>query len=292
MDFGYKFKSALFGFSKKDVIRCIEELHASHEETVEQLNQQLAETKQELADVNAKLTESNTAVVELNRRFEEQRQKNAALEKVVKRLVDSRSEAEKDMTLLKQRATAANNKSAEMILKNNELARKLKEAQEKVEKYDRLTQDISDVMLEARQISEKIREDANEEAAGIVEGAKQSVASIRADMDLFQRKICQVSHSLEQVTQNLRREVGRIEDSFTELNDRMDRLEIPQPVPAQEEAEIKDAKEAVQADVPVQPPAESRPVSREERKTAVKASARTAHRNSVTDLIEKFKGLM
>ena len=126
--------------------------------------------------------------------------------------MDNRADNESEISQLKQRVAAINNKAGELQLKNNELARKLSEANEKVEKYDALTQDISDVMLEAQQMSARLREDAHEEAAQIVDGARQSAARARSDMDLFQRRIGQISHSLEQLVQKLQKEIGRIEE--------------------------------------------------------------------------------
>ena len=228
MEFGYKFKSALFGFSKRDVMRCIGELNAAHEEALSELREQCQAAEQNGSDLSGRLQAAHEALLELKRQLRGQEKKSAALETVVKRLVDNRADNESEISQLKQRVAAINNKAGELQLKNNELARKLSEANEKVEKYDALTQDISEVMLEAQQMSARLREDAHEEAAQIVDGARQSAARARSDMDLFQRRIGQISHSLEQLVQNLQKEIGRIEESFTELNDGLDQLKTPE----------------------------------------------------------------
>lgn len=275
MEFGYKLKTALFGFSKRDVLKCVEELNATHEEALSDLREQVSAAEAAGVAVEEKLGDAREAVLELNRRLEDQQKKSVALETVVKRLVENRTDSENEISQLKERVTADNNRFAELVLKNNELARKLNEANQKVEKYDALTQNISDVMLEARQMSAHLREDAEEKAGRILEGARESAAQVRTDLDLFQRKIGQIGSSLEKLMDSLQDEVGRIEQSFDDLNDGLDRLE--------------DVPERVQPGQPDEKP-ESTPAEPAKAERKQTAQERPVHKPSgVTDFFGKFR---
>ena len=271
MEFGYKFKSSLFGFSKKDVMRCIKELNETHQVTLAELEEEGRATQAQKREVDAKLTEAHSAVVELKRQLEEAEKKNAALETVVRRLVDNRNENEAEISQLKQRVTAQNNQNAELLLKNNELYRKLGEANSKVEKYGALTKDISDIMLEAQQMSLHLKEEAGEEASRIVEDAKQSVVLVRSDLDQFQRRVGQISRSLEQLTGSLHEEVVKIERSFDDVNITLDSLGVPENTPVKAERESKSEK----------------PVAPLPQKTG--DTGRAAHRNGSVDFFGKFR---
>lgn len=271
MEFGYKFKSSLFGFSKKDVMRCIKELNETHQVTLAELEEEGRAAQAQKREVDAKLTEAHSAVVELKRQLEEAEKKNAALETVVRRLVDNRNENEAEISQLKQRVTAQNNQNAELLLKNNELYRKLGEANSKVEKYDALTKDISDIMLEAQQMSLHLKEEAGEEASRIVEDAKQSVVLVRSDLDQFQRRVGQISRSLEQLTGSLHEEVVKIERSFDDVNITLDSLGVPENTPVKAERESKSEK----------------PVAPLPQKTG--DTGRAAHRNGSVDFFGKFR---
>lgn len=242
MEFGYKFKSSFFGFSKKDVVKCIKELNESHQEALSELEEQVGTAETEKKELDVKLAGAHSAIVELNRQLEESEKKTEALETVVRRLIDNRNDNETEISQLKQRVTAQNNQNAELILKNNELNRKLNEANSRVEKYDALTKDISDIMLEAQQMSLRLKEEAGEEASRIVEDAKQSAARVRSDLDQFQRRVGQISRSLEQLTGSLRDEIGKIERSFDDVNGTLDSLGTAENPPAEpkEKAEVVD----------------------------------------------------
>lgn len=234
MEFGYKFKSSLFGFSKKDVMQCIKELNETHQQTAAELEESRNKAERERDVLSVKLSEAHEAVVTQKRILEENQKKTEALETVVRRLVENRAENEREISQLKERLTAQNNRNAEFLLKNNELTRKLNDATAKVEKYDALTKDISDIMLEARQMSLHLKEEAGEEASRIVENAKDSAVKVRADLDQFQRRIGQISRSLEELTNSLREEIGRMERSFDEVNESMDALDVPEAVRAED----------------------------------------------------------
>ena len=80
MEFGYKFKSALFGFSKHDVMRCIGELNTAHEEALSELREQCQATEQNSSDLSGRLQAAHEALLELKRQLREQEKKSAALE--------------------------------------------------------------------------------------------------------------------------------------------------------------------------------------------------------------------
>jgi chromosome segregation ATPase len=271
MEFGYKFKSSLFGFSKKDVVKCIKELNEAHQEALSELEEEGRAVEAEKRELDAKLSEAHGAVVELKRQLEEAEKKNTALEAVVRRLVENRNENETEISQLKQRVAAQNNQNAELLLKNNELYRKLEEANSKVEKYDALTKDISDVMLEAQQMSLRLKEEAGEEASRIVEDAKQSAVRVRGDLEQFQRRVSQISRSLEQLTASLHEEVVKIERSFSDVTVTLDSLGVPE-------------KPVVKAE---RDPKLERPVAPLPKKTGDTGQA--AHRNSSTDFLGKFR---
>lgn len=269
MEFGYKFKSALFGFSKRDVVKCIKELNETHQEAIEELEEQGRTAEAEKREKEEKLSEAHSVLLELKRQLEEADKKTEALESVVRRLVDNRNDNEMEISQLKQRVTAQNNQNAELVLKNNELNRRLGEAESKVEKYDALTKDISDIMLEAQQMSLHLKEEAEEEAGRIVEDAKQSAVQVRADLDQFQRRIGQISRSLEQLTGSLHEEIGRIERSFDDVNGTLDSFGMSQPSPA-----LQEESPAEKPAVPLQ------------RKTTGSAPV---HRSGNVDFFGKFK---
>jgi len=232
MEFGYKFKSALFGFSKKDVMRCIRELNESHQEELVELEEEGRAAAAKQQEAEQKLSNTSEALVELKRQLEENQTKNTALETVVRRLVENRNDNEAEISQLKQRITAQNNQNGELVLKNNELERKLREANEKVRRYDELTKDISDIMLEAQKMSTRLRDDAEKEAAGILADAHRSSAKVRADLDVFRTRVAEISRSLEQLTESLHAEVGKIETSLGEVNDSVEALGVPPAEPS------------------------------------------------------------
>lgn len=238
MDFGMKFKTALFGFSKKDVISCIQELNESHLQDLEEVRLEVAEMQKKCDEFQEACEENGRRLSDSVQQCEQYQKKNQALESVVKRLIEERKEGEAEITRLRQTSLANSSRISELQFSNHEFQRKLDEAEDKLEKYSELCENISDVVLDAQKISAQLQQDAQQQAKQIVDEAQRSVGQIGSDARQYRNELDQISESLNDVILQLQKELEEIEKNFSGNSSLAEELKV---VPVLEKKPVKRA---------------------------------------------------
>jgi chromosome segregation ATPase len=215
MDFGLKFKTALFGFSKKDVVRCIQELNEDHSEELEELRAEISEIQKKYESLQKVIEEKEQLISTYVQQRDEQQKKNQALESVVKRLIDERKDAEAEITRLRQASLSNSSRISELQFSNHDLQKKLDEAEDKLDKYNELCENISDVMLDAQRASAQLQQNAEHEAKQIVDEAHRSVEQIGDDARKYHHELDTISQSLNNAILQLQTQLENMENRFS-----------------------------------------------------------------------------
>lgn len=231
MDFGMKFKTSLFGFSKKDVISCIQELNESHQQELEEVRLEVAAAQKKYDELQEISAETSRMLSDSEQQCEQYQKKNQALESVVKRLVEERKDGETEITRLRQASLTNSSRISELQFSNHELQRKLDEAEDKLDKYNELCENISDVMLDAQKISTQLQQDAERQAKRIVDEAQRSVEQIGSDARRYHSELDQISQSLNDVIAQLQKRLEEMEKSFSESGSSVEDERETAPVP-------------------------------------------------------------
>ena len=235
MDFGMKFKTSLFGFSKKDVISCIQELNESHQQELEEVRLEVAAAQKKYDELQEISAETSRMLSDSEQQCEQYQKKNQALESVVKRLVEERKDGETEITRLRQASLTNSSRISELQFSNHELQRKLDEAEDKLDKYNELCENISDVMLDAQKISTQLQQDAERQAKRIVDEAQRSVEQIGSDARRYHSELDQISQSLNDVIAQLQKRLEEMEKSFSEsgssVEDERETVPVPEKKP-------------------------------------------------------------
>ncbi len=223
-----RFKTAIFGgFRRKDVLECFDRFVTEKADEMKMLNDQIAELRELLAAQE----KERTAFVEEKERLIAERQqvaeRLAICEKALvmqKEKIDSmaanndiaESESKASRQLLKERDV----KIAFLEDKNQKLILKMEAYERKSKKYDALSVEIGEMMLEAKQSAESIIRQGEERSAKLTADANSEVDRLSADLNQFLQQLNHIKSTLHSVTDGMENKLQSIENSvnYTQAN--------------------------------------------------------------------------
>lgn len=232
-----KFKKSLFGgFRRRDVLQFIEEFAGEKAdeineltEKVNQLQTKLNDTQTELQTRCAERNQIATERAELAEKAKKQEERLAAIEMD---LAKRESESKASLQLLKERDV----KIAFLEDKSQRLAVKLEACENKSRKYDQLSVEIGEMILEAKQSAEVIIRQAEHRSAELTAETDAAVDHLSADLQCFLQQLGQIKANLHTMLGNVDAQIETIENSLYTAKDQIKTFQSSKPAPKQQES--------------------------------------------------------
>ena len=237
MEYGRRFKRSLFGgFKRRDVLQCFDEYAAEKADEISELTARIE-------DLQKKLSEGEAAVARAKEENEQAQKDQAALreklseyEKILElqktQLLSasenkSRAEAESkaSLQLLKERDV----KIAFLEDKTQKLTLKLEESERKGKKYDSLSVQIGEMMLEAKSSAEGIIRQAEARSVQMTAEASQAVDRLSADLNLFLEQLNHIKTTMHSLTDGVDTKIQSLEASISSTQDNLSSFQKTQP---------------------------------------------------------------
>lgn len=236
-----KFKKSLFGgFRRRDVLQFIEEFAAEkadeiHDltEKVNQLQAKLNDTQTELQTRCAERNQIATQREELAEKAKQQEERLAVMEEDLKK---ASSESKASLQLLKERDV----KIAFLEDKAQKLTIKLEACESKSRKYDKLSVEIGEMILEAKQSAEVIIRQAEHRSAELTAETDAAVDNLSADLQCFLQQLGQIKTNLHTMLGNVDSQIETIENSLYTAKDRIKNFQSSKPAPRQQDTTEQD----------------------------------------------------
>ena len=223
MEYGNRFKRSLFGgFKRADVLKCFEELS---EEKTNEINDLLTE-KQKLSDQLGAAKASLEQAEEVRKAIEQEKDSLAREAEELKQIVEDQntrleratgetekaaSESRASLQLLKERDV----KIAFLEDKTQKLTLKLEASESKSRKYDKLSVEIGEMMLEAKQSAEQIIRQAQLRSEQMAAEADTAVDTLSLDLETFLQQLGQIKNSLHSLMGSVDNQLQSIENSLS-----------------------------------------------------------------------------
>ena len=223
MEYGGRFRRAFFGgFRRKDVLKCFDEFSAEKTDEINGLNQQLEDVRKQLEEKESALTKAEEEQAGLASEKEELTQRLSACEAELERQKElaeaaraakekAEAESKASLQLLKERDV----KIAFLTDKSQALAQKLEESERKGKKYDDLSVEIGEMMLEARHSAEQIIRQAKERSAQMTAETGHEVDRLSADLTLFLQQLNHIKATMHSLTDGVDTKIQSLEASIS-----------------------------------------------------------------------------
>lgn len=194
------FKTTTFGgFDKKSVLTYIDTLsqqfRAAEEEYTEKLNSYAQAQDSQVAHIK-KLEENlalaNEQVSQLQKQLDEQRELASQAQEMISGLDSQNKELHKKLS--------DNDREMQIQLERcRQLQFKAESLDYKSKKYDEISNQIGDAIIEARQSADKIIETANEQADEITQKAKDYMKNFYSELSSFNSDATRLRKSIEEI---------------------------------------------------------------------------------------------
>lgn len=223
MEYGGRFRRAFFGgFRKKDVLKCFEEFSAEKTDEINALTGQLEELKKQLAEKDTALSAAQEGQASLSSQKEELEQRLSALEEELAQQQEdakaaraekekAESESKASLQLLKERDV----KIAFLNDKSQALAHQLEESERKGKKYDDLSIEIGEMMLEAKHSAELIVRQAQDRSAKMTAETGQELSRLSADLTLFLQQLSHIKATMHSLSDGVDTKIQSLEASIS-----------------------------------------------------------------------------
>ena len=208
-------KQALFktsvvgGFNKSEVLTYIDELSSSSKEMEKQLGEKITE----LEAANQKLGE-DIALVTL--KLETAQEKLESEQNKIRELTAQLSDISLDMAKYKQLSEEKDRELKILKEQNRQLQFKAESFEYKSKKYDDMSQQIGDALIEAKEKAEQIILQANVRAKGIVRNAT-------SEMESFSGQMAYLKEDVARVREHLAQAVAQMEEKLNVLDGMIDK---------------------------------------------------------------------
>lgn len=248
MEYGNRFKRSLFGgFKRADVLKCfgelseektteINELHADKQKLGEELEAAKAAQEQAKAAQTAIEEEKEALAREAEALKQIVESQNARLDQAVKDAEKAASESKASLQLLKERDV----KIAFLEDKVQKLTLRLEASESKSQKYDKLSVEIGEMMLDAKQSAEQIIRQAQLRSDQMAAEADTAVDTLFLDLDTFLQQLSQIKNSLHTLMGSVDNQLQSIENSLSSAQENIRSYKSGRQAPPADEKQEKD----------------------------------------------------
>ncbi len=169
------FKTALGGFDKKAVLDYIYELDRGAAAAQDELKKELAASRSESDSLKKELESAGERIIFLENAIENSYNEQQSKEEEMRAELSCMDE---EIARLKKQLEQKELELSMQIEHSKQLTKKLEDAQEKNQRYEKASIDVGMSILEARQTAKQIVEDANRKADDIVKDAVSYMGDI------------------------------------------------------------------------------------------------------------------
>lgn len=251
MEQGFSFKTSLFGgFEKKAVLKFISEqieqrTLAENESAkqIQELSQKAQAMESRAADYENRVTHLEETLIERDSRMNKAEALAQDLTAQVERLSAALREKDREVQIQAER--------------NRQLQQKAEEMEQKAIKYDAISEEIGELMLEAKKNAAAVEKQARCSAEQIVGGARTGAIAYRNLFGAVCQEVQQMHAGMQQSQQQLEEQMAELEEQLRrmmqELGENLAALDEPSG-PAQDTPDEEEPGDALQE--PVVPPAQ------------------------------------
>ncbi len=239
-----KFKKSLFGgFRRKDVLQFIEEFTAEKADEIHDLTERTNQLQTDFdaaqAELQARCAERNWLATERAKLEETTKQQEERLSALEEELAKSTSESKASLQLLKERDV----RIAFLEDKTQRMTIKLEACESKSRKYDKLSVEIGEMILEAKQSAEAIIRQAEHRSEELTAKTDEAVNTLSDDLQGFLEQLGQIKANLHTMLGNVDAQIETIEHSLNTANSRIQSYQSNKPtLQPQEEAETPETE--------------------------------------------------
>lgn len=202
------FKTKVFGgFNKKQVLSYLDDVHA-------EFNEKSNELQKEIDELNKQCDALKDDCNQLTEAVNNKDEKNKNLEKKMAILLEEKNTVEEN---LKQ-------KESEISVCKEQVRRAVFEMESmkvKCEKYDKIHDEINDLMSEANNMADKIKRDAKLEAEAIIKEANEKADNItkeaKADTKTLSSNLVAVNDDIKSIKTGLVDITNQVEEKVKEI---------------------------------------------------------------------------
>lgn len=229
MAYNNRFRRSMFGgFRRKDVLECFEKFSEEKADEVKELTDQIEELRLQLDQKEEQLRlqqetfaeERDALIAEKEEILAEKAQMVAEREQIdeqvnaIKQVMLEQKAQMDGMTLAREQAESESKASRQLLKerdvkiafledKNQKLILKMEGFERKSRKYDALSVEIGEMMLEAKQSAESIIRQAEERSARLAADADHEVERLSADLTQFLQQLNEIESSINSTQSNL-----------------------------------------------------------------------------------------
>ncbi|MBC8570100.1 hypothetical protein [Zongyangia hominis] len=197
MDKQVLFKTSVMGgFNKTEVLTYIDELSSSSKEMEKRLGDKIAE----LEASNQQLGEDIAAV---NEKMNEAQSRLEIEQARVRELTVQLSEASLDMAKYKQLCEEKDREIKIQREQNRQLQFKAESAEYKSKKYDEMSQQIGDALIDAKEKADQILADAKVQSKGILHSAAAAMESFSGQMVYVKEDVARIRDTLHDTVEQM-----------------------------------------------------------------------------------------
>ena len=222
------FRSALSGYNREDVNRYILDLNRRMEEQQDSIRRTSEETEARIADLRKKHDEAVSQTAEAQKAVSEAENVIAALREELDHLRHEAENLRNAVSTETSRAAAAEDSLAQAQKTISALEQELssrpagEDSTEKSQKYDQISSQIGDILINANQSADKILTSAHIQASRIVTETEEEANYIRTRLsDTADEMLTAISAQLHLSTENC---VTELMTAVREMRDSADSL--------------------------------------------------------------------
>lgn len=215
MAYNNHFRRSVFGgFRRKDVLDCFDTFLAEKADEIKELNNRIEELQRQLTEkeghAQAQIAE---ITVQKNEAIAERDQVKEQLATCEQALSDRTNRLEE--LIAAQSRVASETKAAQHLLKekdvkiafledkNQKLILKMEAFERKSRKYDALSAEIGEMMLEAKQSAESIIRQAEERSMKLTTSTGNEIDRLSADLEQFLHQLSHIENSINSTQANI-----------------------------------------------------------------------------------------
>lgn len=226
------FKSKIFGgFSKKDVLSYVDEMHQKAKNIEQELDNKIDALEKSNKELNIEILGYKEQILEIEQEVDSEKQKNSDLSFIIQDLKDE-IEAQKRIVDTKEREISLHLESNRQLrMKNETLASKNK-------KFEELECQIADTMLEAKKAATVMLNEAQKKADEVtsqstlaVADIKENIAGFRAEIAVLKSAFNAFSNAFTKQLESLESATENAEKSLDIKPKSQDAKEVEQQMP-------------------------------------------------------------
>lgn len=238
MEYGDKFKKAVFGgFSRQDVLHCIEELNTQHTEELEAERAEKASLQQQVTELQAQLAAAQKANEELAAQNEARSRDFAQCEEKINKAIEISNEQKAQIEAQQKELQTLKAANSELSVKRSLLEENNRALKERVEELEAEQQEkkagieIGEMMVEAKKAADSIISRASQRAEAAHSAVEAETAGISARLAEIRSQLSAAAEDFKTYSGSIIRSLEEMQRTIDESRERLAHPETAKSMP-------------------------------------------------------------